>query len=196
MTPLHLDSTSLLFSKNDMDVVKQLLVLYDNIGNAPKQTTAPSNSDDLNNLLRDLTAEHDSNLSTPAVPVTLPNVYLSSIVYYSPSHWSVWINDKKLVNITNAPGNEFYVSRLSRTQVELVWKPTSLLDTGEAWKQRTDNGKNPLADISVDASKGTITLLMRPNQTFLPRSLAIQEGLIKSISAPPPPAGADNKATR
>lgn len=178
MEPMHLGKTSLMYNKDDMDIVLQALDLYDHSARAQKDNAAPK-KDFLGNLLS--TLKHDDTPQT-AVPLPLPNLYLGSIVYYSPANWSVWINGRKLMNRNNGQDNEFYVGRLSRSEVELIWKPTSLLDTPEIWRQMTDDGTHPLPNITVDAENGRITLLLRPNQTFLPKSLAIREGLIKSAS--------------
>jgi hypothetical protein len=174
-----LGKKSLMFSKSDINAINQLLTIYDTY-TAEKKADVPSGDNDINKLLKELTSKHSTVSAEPPAPVVLPNVYLGSIVYYSPSNWSVWLNDKKLVNIQNVPTNEFYITRLSRTQMELVWKPKSIADTLQKWKDMTNGGKNPLPNITLDETKGTITLLMRPNQTFISRILAIREGLYKS----------------
>jgi len=178
LEPRHLEKTSLMFNKDDMNLLLQALDIYDHSARPQKSDGEPK-KDFLNGLLD--TLKHDE---TPgAAPLPLPNLYLGSIVYYSPANWSVWINGKKLVNRSNQESNEFFVIRISRSEVELVWRPSSLLDTPETWRQLTDDGAHPLPGIEVDAEKGKITLQLHPNQTFLSKSLAIREGLIKSASA-------------
>jgi len=183
LVPVHLGNTSVFFSKDDMDILAPFIEAYDKTGHMQK-TGAMNVGQSLlaqkNNLLGLL--KHDE-APTP-MPLPLPSLYLGSIVYYSPGNWSVWINGKKLVNARNGEKNEFYITRISRSEIELVWKPASLLNTPALWKQLTDNGKNPLPNITIDESKGIITLRMHPNQTFLPRSLAIREGLIKPNTEP------------
>lgn len=188
--PLHIGNTSILFSKSDIDILQPLIEIYDNNRSQKTNTGSGNKGEDLNALLQSLTAHEE----TPAaVTPFLPNLYLGSIVYYSPSHWSVWINGKKIVNTYNASTNEFYVTRISRTEAELVWRPSTLLDTPALWQQLTNSGKNSLPNIEVEEPKGTITLRMRPNQTFLSKTLAIREGLIKSNnSAPVNPGRTDN----
>jgi hypothetical protein len=191
LEPLHLGTTSLMFSKNDMDVLLQALEIYDHSARAQK--AAPTQNKDFLSSLLD-TLKHDDASKETILP--LPNLYLGSIVYYSPSNWSVWLNGKKLLNRNNQPSNEFYIDRISPSEIELLWTPPSLLDTVETWRRLTEDGAHPPEGVAVDAEKGRITLHMRPNQTFLPKSLAIREGLIKSAPVVPAHAQAapDNPA--
>ena len=176
--PTHIESASLMFNKSDMNVILQALDVYDNSAHAQKMQIA--NKDDLTSLLDSLKAHSDSGPS--GAPAPLPNIYLGSIVYYSPGQWSVWVNGRKLLARNNLPTGEFYVSSLSPSEVELVWKPASLQDMPSSWQRTTDSGAHPLPGIAMDESKGTVTLHLRPNQTFLPRSLTIREGLIRAAA--------------
>lgn len=176
LVPTSAGSTSILFSKRDLDVLKGFLAMYDNPASIQKVEAPAEKKDDLLSLLGDIKQPGEKQ---EAAPLPLPNIYLGSIVYYSPSQWSVWINGKKIVNRFNAQTNEYFVRRIANGEVEIVWRPASLLDTPGLWKQLTNNGKDPLPNIEVDEAQGQITLRLRPNQTFLPRSLLIREGLIR-----------------
>jgi hypothetical protein len=181
ITPLHLGDTSLMFNAADINVIKPFIEAYDNSAHTVKQETTADKGDDLTSLLTQLKSQENTTVVTPKA---LPNLYLGSIMYYSPSHWSVWINSKKVVNAYNSPHNQYYVSSISRTQVELVWKPPSLLDMIATWRNLTHNGAEPLPNIQIDETKGTLTLRLRPNQTFLPHTLTINEGLILTEDVP------------
>lgn len=176
--PPHLGNVSVMFNDSDMAVIAQALQVYDNNSHHQKAEAA-SSKEDLSSLLDSLKSQHDNTGPSEAVPAPLPTIYLGSIVYTSPARWSVWINGKLLINKNNKPSGEFYVPRLSRSQIELIWKPTSLRDIPAHWRELTDNGARPISHITVDESKGAVILRLRPNQTFLPYSLAIREGLIK-----------------
>lgn len=178
VVPTHLDNVSLMFNKSDLDVISQALLVYDRSHTAKVETT--ENKDSLTSLLDSLKSSQTSQPTE--APQALPNLYLGSIVYYSPSHWSIWINGKKLMNPTNQASNELYVAQISASQIELVWKPAALLDTAQTWRDLTESGAKPLANIRVDEQTGKIILRMHTNQTFLPKSLAIREGLV--LSAP------------
>jgi hypothetical protein len=174
--PMHMGNTSLMFKKSDMDIITGALEIYDKLRG--QKSTDSTDKDDLSSLIDSLKSHDVTARNEPPPP--LPNLYLGSIVYYSPSQWSVWINGKKLVDKNNSPANEFYITDLTRTAIELIWHPKSLQQAPTLWEQLTGNGAHPLPDITVNEKKGTITLHLHANQTFLPRRLAIREGLVKS----------------
>ncbi len=170
-----------MFDKSQMELINKFYESYDNHERPAPAQDENKSPEDLSSLLDKLSDHGNDSSDSKAghLIAPLPPLYLASILYYSPSHWSVWINDKKLVNTHNNPSNEFYVSRLSRKEVELVWKPSSLQNMPLLWAQYTAGDKQALPGIVLDASKGTVTLLLHPNQTFIPTSLSIHEGLIK-----------------
>ncbi len=173
--PVHLGEESLMFSKSDMEILKPFVEAYDNI-HEEKNNSPVGDKDDLRSLMQQLKSNDASGADTKPPP--LINLFLSSIIYYSPSEWSVWINDKKLDSAHNLPANEFYVSAVSRKEIVLVWRPQTLMDASVLWHQMTQNGKKPLQNIAVDSTRGIITLHMHTNQTFLADSLTLHEGLI------------------
>ena len=186
--PMHLGAVSMMFKKSDMNIIAEALEVYDKSNT--QKSGAVTDKDDLSSLINTLKSHDVTAPNEPPPP--LPNLYLGSIVYYSQNHWSVWINGRKLINTNNSPTGELYIASISRTEIELLWHPKSLIDTAVLWRQLTANGAHPLPGIMVDEKKGTIALHLRTNQTFLPRSLAIREGLVKSVpavaSAPAPEA--------
>lgn len=162
-----------MFTPEEMAAVTKMFAVYDNYDeHKPTTTTKDDLIDIFGNTPQPTVAE-------PKV-VKLPNLYCGSIVYYSPQTWLVTINGVKLIAAKNNPGSEFFISEISRREIVVVWKPHSLNDVPDKWNQKTDNGKNLPQDINVDVANGTITLNMRPNQTFIPDTLEIREGLIKS----------------
>lgn len=184
--PLHLGNVSIIFNKVDRNNIMEALKIYDSSRGQKTATASPAGEgkDSLSSLLDSLRSHEDTGTAA-APPPSLPNLYLGSIVYYSPSNWSIWVNDKKLTNKTNTESNELYVTRISRTEAELRWRPYSLMDIPTVWQMATQNGQHPLPHILVDEHAGEITLDLHPNQTFLPKSLTIREGLIKSTYIPP-----------
>lgn len=193
LMPLRLSNISLMFPKSESDILKPFVEAYDNAPHLKKTENAALPDNNFLDLLGSL-ANKDKTQKTITL---LPNIYLGSIVYYSPRYWSVWLNGKKLVSKYNAPENEFFISFLSRTQAELVWHPSSFADIYSHWKSRTNDGKNPLRGINVDGAKGNIILRLRPNQRFFPQSLVICEGLRKfcgtsSMMASPNPYSNSN----
>jgi len=173
-----------MFSKGDMTIILHALESYDGMGHPDRSTSGKA--DDLSSLLDSLSPKKDNEV--PEAPPPLPNLYLGSIVYYSPGHWSVWINGKKLINRKNVPTNEFYIDRISRSEVELIWKPAYIHDILEHSQELAASGVHLSSNIRLDESGGKVILHLRPNQTFLPRSLTIREGLIKPAAMTSPAA--------
>lgn len=175
--PLRFDEgLSLMFSEKDMySLVIPSLALFDKVGNQAEknsnnQTTA---TDDLTGLLESLKGKGETK---EAAPPPLPNIYLGSIVYYSDANWSIWLNGKKITNAYNSVTNPLYVQSISRSQVELVWRPASMIALNKAINER----KNASLDhLIVDNTKGLITVTLKPNQTFVPSLLVVLEGLVK-----------------
>lgn len=175
--PLHIPADfSLLFSKKDMNtIILPSLKLFDQSLQEQKLGGKASTGDNLTDLLESL------QVTSKKVVLPLPHLYLGSIVYYSPTNWSVWINGKKLVNRLNKPSNILFVSNIDRTEAVLVWKPESLQDLGITWREKIDSKAGAPKNVIVDEAKGTITVTLHPNQTFVPKSLTVSEGLIKQI---------------
>jgi hypothetical protein len=181
LQPVDVGTTTLMFSANDMKIILEALAVYDSLHTQQTQS-ADKDKDDLSSLLDSMKARSLAGGKVEDAPKPLPNLYLGSIVYYSPANWSVWINGRKLTNRNNLPTAEFYVDQISSSKIELIWHPPALLDTGATWERITNGGAQPPAGIVVDTGKGRITLQLHPNQTFLPAGLVIREGLVKSSS--------------
>ena len=161
---------SLMFSADDIYKITQMLKLYDSY-EKHKQTQ------------NEISALFESSPSPVDETRPLPNLYLGSIVYYSSGIWYVSLNGSIITSASNLPSKEYYVSRISRKEAEIVWKPVSVEQVYGTWDHVIADGKKPLANITVDRTSGTIKLRIRPNQTFVTRDLAIREGLVRSESA-------------
>jgi|GEM_PF-1026744 len=175
-------NTNLMFSETESGIIAKFFEAFDSIGDVNKKTVE-NNPDDLNGLLNSLIKKPIQGIiETPKeeiIPQALPNIYIASIAYYSKDEWSIWVNGKKISSKLNKPTNEFFISKISRKEVELTWKPAYMLDMPTLWNKLSDSGNKPLQNIKIDASAGIVTLTMHPNQTFLPKYLAISEGLIQ-----------------
>ncbi|MEI6730893.1 MAG: hypothetical protein WCL30_06490 [Pseudomonadota bacterium] len=175
-------NTNLMFSTAESGIIAKFFDAFDSIADVNKKT-GENNPDDLNGLLNSLIKKPIQGIiekpKEEVIPQPLPNLYIASIAYYSDAEWSIWLNGKKISSKLNKPTNEFFISKISRKEVELTWKPAYLLDMPTLWNKLSDSGNKPLKNIKLDPTAGILTLTMRPNQTFLPKYLAISEGLIK-----------------
>jgi len=182
--------TSLMFNDKDMSIINKLVEAFDSYteqGGSGDNNI--SKGDDISGLLNKI---HDAKkvVAHDEPPPRLPNIYVGSILYYSAKDWSIWINGNKYGNEYNDKKNEFYISKISRKELELIWKPKFPIIISNAWKKFTKNGKIP-KNVDFDSQKNVVTLLMRANQTFIPDQLIISEGFIKSGFMPI----TDNKKT-
>ena len=181
---------SLMFNEKEMDIINKLVESFDTSSEKISNNTNNVNkSDDLNGLLKK-NPDAKKVIAHDEVPTKLPNIYVGSILYYSAKDWSIWINGNKYGAEYNNEKNEFYISKISRKEVELIWKPKFSIIISNAWQRFAKNGKIP-KHIDFDSQKNVVTLLMRANQTFIPDKLIISEGFIKSGFMPI----TDNKKT-
>lgn len=162
-------NVSIFFSHDQISVANEILALYDNYQSTASKKSVPEILQEVYNP-DDQAAE--MKLARP------PNLYLGSIVYYSPANWSVRLNGKRINASDNAATNRYYVSKISRRELELIWRPFSIDTIATVWDQMTATGKKP-ANVSVDKDAGVIKLFMQPNQTFVVETLSIREGLVK-----------------
>ncbi len=178
---------TIMFSSDEMDTISTMIKAYDSYDARNKQDQKQKKD------LRDIFGNEPEQ---QILPHELPNIYLGSIVYTSPGTWIVTINGRRISASHNAPTNEFYISKISRKEVELVWKPHSLNDLPDKWNQMTEGGKTHIPNIVVDSANNMVTLNMHPNQTFISSSLQIREGLIRpdgsffAVKGKESPAGA------
>lgn len=182
--PLKLDhGLSLMFSEKDMfSLIIPSLELYDKAEDRATSTTGnAAASDDLTGLLESLKFKGEDKAKE--VQQVLPNIYLGSIMYYSPSNWSIWLNGKKVTNAVNTPDKPIYVEAIDRTHVRLAWKPTSMIALNKVLNERRIATPEVL---DIEGSRVTVT--MRPNQTFVTSLLAVLEGMIKQTVIPERPA--------
>src|SRR5262249_10144323 len=138
---------TLMFTPDDMEVIAKMIKVYDSYDVHKQNTTQKEDYSDIFNSVKPEAKEGEP---VHEVIKRLPNLYLGSIVYYSPSNWAVTINGNKIRATDNAPSKELYITKISRKEIELVWKPKSLNDLPEKWNEVTNNGKNPVPNVAVD----------------------------------------------
>jgi hypothetical protein len=190
--PIAVDNTfSIFFSEKDMrTVIAPALELYDKTikTESSDETKNQQGGEDLSKLLESFKGKEPAKEAEKP----LPNIYLGSILYYSPDNWAVWVNGKKLPSHFNNPANVFYVTRISRTEATFAWKPQNFRGMGQLWGEKSARPETTPKNVAVDVSAKTVTLTMHPNQTFIPSTLKIAEGIVFSPAAPAAPAAAGN----
>jgi hypothetical protein len=86
--------------------------------------------------------------SPDAQKPALPLVYLSGIYYVGPSHWTIWLNNRRIES--SAPDSEFSVVDIASKAVRINWTPNDRPET--------------------------YNFILRPRQTFDPRAREVVEG--------------------
>lgn len=128
----------------------------------------------------------------PAItdPVAYPVFYLSSILYRSPSDWTVWVGDKKITPHKNT--TELQIIGLNANAATFTWTPVfaQTLAQRRAGKlfAPVDAVRNRLVTpqiLKFDDATSTATFTLRPNQSFAAGYMAVFEG---AIAAPTMPA--------
>lgn len=178
---LHNPKITIMLSSEEMDIVDEFVTLYDSKDRNVKNNKPEKGSqEDLLGLFNRLAGDGQGNADNNIRK--LPNLYLGLILYHSPSEWVVTLNGKAISTQNNRPDNEFYIRRISRREVELVWKPDSMQSIANIWRNFSGSQKKALHGIAVDEKESHIILLLKPNQTFDSGAIAIREGFVKSAS--------------
>lgn len=101
------------------------------------------------------------------------HIYLSSIMYYNPRSWAVWINDKKITSDDNKKTKEIYLKSVNPDQVAVLWNvsPTKL-------KVLLGKKADDLNFKLNDAGQIEVRFSLKPNQSFVLGSNSVIEGRI------------------
>jgi hypothetical protein len=134
------------------------------------------------------------------VPEEILNFSLNSILYDSPTEWSIWVNGRRYSRKAAMEGftvgrSNLKVLKANRYQVTYVWTPiqASLKHTLGRWEEKQRLGdlvespkvaKNQKVDF--DLQNKNVTISMRPNQTFVSTFMSVMEGINRM------PASAEN----
>lgn len=173
------NTDSVMFDKKDISAINKIIAAWMS-GVRPDKPQEETKKDDKDDLLSNL-LDQLGDKEQEALPksYTFPSFYLSSIVIYSATDWAVWVNGFKFSNRNNKKVPPLYVESISSTKATLVWQPArSLL---ESIKEIEAKNKNRDRFVTFDASKGTYTFTLKPNETFVSGISSIKEGRVASI---------------
>ena len=100
-------------------------------------------------------------------------LYLASIIYMNQNQWSIWLNNKNITSDNNKPENEIFVTKISRSHVDFLWK-LSLTK----WKILTrENIEESELELNND-NQIEIKFSLSLNQTFALKNTRIIEGKV------------------
>ena len=89
-------------------------------------------------------------------------IYLHSILYQSPTNWTIWLNDDKITAEQNIPSNEMYMNRVSQDKIEILWTLTF-----SKWKillSREDARAKPFIN---EDNQVELRFSLSPHQTYI-----------------------------
>lgn len=98
-------------------------------------------------------------------------IYLSSIMFFSPQSWSLWINETKYMASSNKEDNELFFKNLSQDKVTIVWKLSI-----SKWKILSGKKSEEYAPKINSANQVEVEFSLKPNQTFILSSNKVVDG--------------------
>ena len=185
--PKYMRLSSMMFTQKEMNYVEQALYAHNNSipiemvlpeifpqQRAQAATTKTAPKDNFSNS----TVEEVK----PALKLQdLPNFFLSSIMYFSPDSWTIWLDGKKITP-SKMPEN-IMIDRVEEGSVQIRWM---LKEFAELLPKMIDKcvEKNAAEVICsddenyvvVNKQEKFVTFNLSPNQTFVGYLMKIQEG--------------------
>lgn len=107
---------------------------------------------------------------------TYPQFFLSSIAYYSPRDWVVWVNNEKITQDSTLTPSGLLVSYIDADKVTFEWLPQRLdkiIDINEAGHE---------SSIKVDLARKKVHFTLKANQTFTSYAMQVVEGKVPPVT--------------
>lgn len=138
------------------------------------------------------------------IPEEVLKLSLNSIVYEAPSDWSIWVNGQRYNREQAMEGfrvdrSDIKVVRTTNEQVTYLWTPiaASFDKVQRRWQEKAALGEGFVSpqvaqqdQVEFNQEARTVTITMRPNQTFISQFMTVMEGVnairaIKAVSPQP-----------
>jgi hypothetical protein len=161
---------SLLFSDEDITAIRSARFFYEQHRNGVVNGGI-AEDDFLRNLEKITSLKSDTGPKT----FTYPQFFLSSIAYYSPNDWVVWINNEKITQNSGVSASGLRVTKISGEKVVVEWKP-------EKMDKIIDNGAVSDDGVQVDFMRNKVVFPLKANQTFSSYAMRVVEGKILPIT--------------
>lgn len=163
---------SLLFSDDDIAAMRSARLFYDkNHGGA----VGKFSEDDFLKKLEKV-APVKTEPSVAPTSFTYPQFFLSSIAYYSPDDWVVWINGEKLAPNSGVSVSGLRVLEIDGEKVTIEWLPEKMdkiADSGDY------SAENP---VKVDFTGNKVVFSLKANQTFTSYAMKVVEGKLMPVT--------------
>jgi hypothetical protein len=85
---------------------------------------------------------------------------LSTMLFFSKTNWTIWLNDKKINSKKNEKNNEIYISQISNQKIDIIWKMNLT-----KWKFLAKKNKNiPKTNKNNEV---ILNFSLKPQQTYM-----------------------------
>jgi hypothetical protein len=98
-------------------------------------------------------------------------IYLSSIIYFGPDNWVVWVNNQKFTPKTNPKEGELYLREVENDRVRLLWTLSM-----SKWRIISGQKNDTTAPKVNDKNQVEVDFELHPNQTFILSQNIVVEG--------------------
>jgi hypothetical protein len=98
-------------------------------------------------------------------------IYLGSILYFGPKNWAVWIDGKKITYEDNKSSNELYLTSVTSSSVDVLWKMSI-----SKWKILSNKKNEDSIPKANSSNQIEINFTLKSNQTYSLRSGNVTEG--------------------
>jgi hypothetical protein len=182
---------SVFFTEEEIKRMKQVLYISESFKGEAVSDKPQTDDTAFNDLLGSLNNKATVDVS----PITeFPSFYVSTIVYKSPSNWSLWLNGNRVTPKRVPAGIE--VVAVSQTGAQFLWKPEKFLQFKAYWDD-IEAGKvakpparslSQAAKVTFDKKNSAWVFTVKTNQTFASQYMAVLEGKHDAQSSVTPPA--------
>jgi hypothetical protein len=182
---------SVFFTEEEIKRMKQVLYISESFKGEAVSDKPQTDDTAFNDLLGSLNNKATVDVS----PITeFPSFYVSTIVYKSPSNWSLWLNGNRVTPKRVPAGIE--VVAVSPTGAQFLWKPEKFLQFKAYWDD-IEAGKvtkaparslSQASKVTFDKKNSAWVFTVKTNQTFASQYMAVLEGKHDAQSPVTPPA--------
>lgn len=163
---------SLLFSDDEIASIRSARAFYDKHRSGAATDGGIAEDDFLKNLEKIAAVKQNSTPSS----FTYPQFYLSSIAYYSPDNWVIWIDNEKITQGSGVSASGLRVIGINKGKVTLEWKPERMDKVADVDSQSADN------PVDVDPIGKKVVFSLKPNQTFTSYAMRVVEGKVAPVT--------------
>lgn len=167
---IEAEINSLLFSDVDIKAIRSARLFYEQHINGVVNGGI-AEDDFLKNLEKITASKSDAESKF----FTYPQFFLSSIAYYSPKDWVVWINDEKITQDSGISMAGLRVIEIDNKKITVEWHPENM-------DRITDEEYSSDNPVEVDFIQNKVIFSLKANQTFTSYAMRVVEGKVIPVT--------------